>query len=286
MSDGRRDPIIVRAESWGLNTDYELGRALRWVGELVEADAPVVELLTDAATLEVSAPVRGVITKFAPEGFLKVGDPIFEIQPVEGDAPVAAIEGGQVALCALWDARPLATLCVTRQAWAAALVADRARRNQNLYVPTHYDCGPDLVEGALIVGALTRAIQPFPALNVPAILSPGKLHINYAVGSLYGARWSQMTSVHPDMQMGMFHDARPGRDPDARITVIRLHTDDALADLPADSAGLTVILGGGATDAETAQPAWAPITLLAEGAEQRSALRPFLAALVAQLASL
>lgn len=57
-------------------TEVEIGQWLKKEGDTVKADEPVVELVTDKATLELPAPAAGVLSKIlAPVGtILKVGD--------------------------------------------------------------------------------------------------------------------------------------------------------------------------------------------------------------------
>jgi 2-oxoglutarate dehydrogenase E2 component (dihydrolipoamide succinyltransferase) len=57
-------------------TEVEIGQWLKKEGDAVKADEPVVELVTDKATLELPAPAAGVLTKIlAPAGtVLKIGE--------------------------------------------------------------------------------------------------------------------------------------------------------------------------------------------------------------------
>lgn len=68
---------------------------VRWLvhpGQRVAEDQPVVELQTDKATVEMPAPVAGLLTEqLAPEGaVVKVGTPLFAIDP---DAPASPPAG-------------------------------------------------------------------------------------------------------------------------------------------------------------------------------------------------
>jgi pyruvate dehydrogenase E2 component (dihydrolipoamide acetyltransferase) len=69
------------------------GEIVRWivpVGATVKQDDPVVEVMTDKATVEIPAPAAGVVSKqaFAEGAVAKVGDVIFVITPA-GAAPAA-----------------------------------------------------------------------------------------------------------------------------------------------------------------------------------------------------
>ncbi|MBO1435747.1 2-oxoglutarate dehydrogenase complex dihydrolipoyllysine-residue succinyltransferase [Meiothermus sp. CFH 77666] len=56
-------------------TEVEIGQWLKKEGEVVGADEPLVELVTDKATLELPSPVQGRLTKILiPSGQAKVGD--------------------------------------------------------------------------------------------------------------------------------------------------------------------------------------------------------------------
>ncbi|WP_338067290.1 biotin/lipoyl-containing protein, partial [Meiothermus granaticius] len=56
-------------------TEVEIGAWLKKEGEAVKADEPLVELVTDKATLELPAPAAGVLGKILiPSGQAKVGD--------------------------------------------------------------------------------------------------------------------------------------------------------------------------------------------------------------------
>lgn len=70
------------------------GEIVRWivpVGATVKQDDPVVEVMTDKATVEIPAPAAGVVSKhsFAEGAVAKVGDVIFIITP-SGTAPATA----------------------------------------------------------------------------------------------------------------------------------------------------------------------------------------------------
>jgi 2-oxoglutarate dehydrogenase E2 component (dihydrolipoamide succinyltransferase) len=72
-------------------TEVEIGQWLKKEGEAVKADEPLVELVTDKATLELPSPVSGVLGKILiPSGVAKVGDVVAVLE--EGAAPTARPE--------------------------------------------------------------------------------------------------------------------------------------------------------------------------------------------------
>lgn len=71
------------------------GEIVRWIvaeGATVEEDEPVVEVMTDKATVEIPAPASGVLSshRFAEGDVANVGDVIFVIEQGGGAAPAAA----------------------------------------------------------------------------------------------------------------------------------------------------------------------------------------------------
>ncbi|WP_036219598.1 biotin/lipoyl-containing protein, partial [Calidithermus chliarophilus] len=72
-------------------TEVEIGQWLKKEGDAVKADEPLVELVTDKATLELPSPVSGVLGKIlVPSGMAKVGDVVAMLE--EGAAPAAKPE--------------------------------------------------------------------------------------------------------------------------------------------------------------------------------------------------
>lgn len=72
-------------------TEVEIGQWLKKEGEAVKVDEPLVELVTDKATLELPSPVNGVLGKIlVSSGVAKVGDVVAMLE--EGAAPVARPE--------------------------------------------------------------------------------------------------------------------------------------------------------------------------------------------------
>lgn len=70
-------------------TEVEIGQWLKKEGEVVGADEPLVELVTDKATLELPSPVQGRLTKILiPSGQARVGDVVALLE--EGAAAVTS----------------------------------------------------------------------------------------------------------------------------------------------------------------------------------------------------
>ncbi len=70
-------------------TEVEIGQWLKKEGDVVGADEPLVELVTDKATLELPSPVQGRLTKILiPSGQAKVGDVVALLE--EGAAAVTS----------------------------------------------------------------------------------------------------------------------------------------------------------------------------------------------------
>ncbi|RDI96453.1 2-oxoglutarate dehydrogenase complex dihydrolipoyllysine-residue succinyltransferase [Meiothermus sp. QL-1] len=66
-------------------TEVEIGQWLKKEGDTVQTDEPVVELVTDKATLELPAPATGVLSKILiPKGQARVGDVVALLE--EGEA--------------------------------------------------------------------------------------------------------------------------------------------------------------------------------------------------------
>ncbi|MCS7058536.1 MAG: 2-oxoglutarate dehydrogenase complex dihydrolipoyllysine-residue succinyltransferase [Meiothermus sp.] len=71
-------------------TEVEIGQWLKREGDLVRADEPVVELVTDKATLELPAPASGVLSRILiPSGQARVGDVVALLEEQEVQAPAA-----------------------------------------------------------------------------------------------------------------------------------------------------------------------------------------------------
>lgn len=71
-------------------TEVEIGTWLKKEGDAVKADEPLVELVTDKATLELPAPAAGVLGKILiPSGQAKVGDVVAMLEEEAGTAAPA-----------------------------------------------------------------------------------------------------------------------------------------------------------------------------------------------------
>ncbi|ADD28295.1 2-oxoglutarate dehydrogenase complex dihydrolipoyllysine-residue succinyltransferase [Meiothermus ruber] len=72
-------------------TEVEIGQWLKKEGDTVKVDEPLVELVTDKATLELPAPVAGRLTKILiPSGQAKVGDVVALLEEGAAEASSGA----------------------------------------------------------------------------------------------------------------------------------------------------------------------------------------------------
>lgn len=77
-------------------TEVEIGQWLKKEGDTVKVDEPLVELVTDKATLELPSPAAGRLTKILiPSGQAKVGDVVALLE--EGAADTANSTPAQAA---------------------------------------------------------------------------------------------------------------------------------------------------------------------------------------------
>ena len=78
-------------------TEVEIGQWLKKEGDAVEVDEPLVELITDKATLELPSPVAGRLSKILiPSGQARVGDVVAWLE--EGAVATTSSPPAQVAL--------------------------------------------------------------------------------------------------------------------------------------------------------------------------------------------
>ncbi|QIR13341.1 dihydrolipoyllysine-residue acetyltransferase [Shewanella aestuarii] len=90
--------IEVKVPDIGGDTDVPIIEVLVAVGETIEAEAGLITLETDKATMDVPAPVGGVVKSIS----VKVGDTVSEgslvlMLEVAGSAPAASVESAPVA---------------------------------------------------------------------------------------------------------------------------------------------------------------------------------------------
>ncbi|MCL6527370.1 MAG: 2-oxoglutarate dehydrogenase complex dihydrolipoyllysine-residue succinyltransferase [Thermaceae bacterium] len=114
-------------------TEVEIGAWLKKEGEAVKADEPLVELVTDKATLELPAPAAGVLGKILiPSGQAKVGDVVAWLeegavaapppQPPASVEPPAPSQGGGAAAVAEPRVMPAAERILAQAGLSAAQV--------------------------------------------------------------------------------------------------------------------------------------------------------------------
>lgn len=104
--------------------EAELAEWLVAVGDTVTPDSPIAEVLTDKATVEISAPVSGTVTALhgGPGDVLAVGSDFVEIET--GDAPKPAPAAGAAAPA---FAPPRPSAAAARRPTAAPAVRARAK---------------------------------------------------------------------------------------------------------------------------------------------------------------
>jgi 2-oxoisovalerate dehydrogenase E2 component (dihydrolipoyl transacylase) len=149
------------------------------VGDSVTPDSPIAEVLTDKATVEISAPVSGTVTALhgEPGDVLAVGSDLVEIETADGaaraaptteDAPTETEPAERVARPAppLPPPQPQSSLRSDRKATAAPAVRERAR-----------ELGIDLaaVEGTGPDGRVVHAdLDRFAPSGAPATATRGR----------------------------------------------------------------------------------------------------------------
>lgn len=159
-------------------TEVEIGAWLKKEGEAVKADEPLVELVTDKATLELPAPAAGVLGKILiPSGQAKVGDVVAWLeegavaapppQPPASVEPPAPSQGGGAAAVAEPRVMPAAERILAQAGLSAAQVQPSGPGGRLLK--------EDAQRAAEAKSAPVPAPSPKPSPTVPLIPSaPGE----------------------------------------------------------------------------------------------------------------
>jgi len=197
-----------------LSISMEDGRVSRWLvadGELVSTGQPVVEVETDKATIEIEAPVDGVVRIVAAEGDIVVVDGILaELEPADA-TPVTAPADGAAALpvpAPLHDAGPAplepATATSPRRSGPiASPAARRLAREQAIDLQGVRGSGPGgRIVARDIAGAETASAAP--------VATPDAQRLREAVVGNITASWQQIPHVHigGDLAAGGLVEAR------------------------------------------------------------------------------
>jgi pyruvate dehydrogenase E2 component (dihydrolipoamide acetyltransferase) len=174
-----------------LSIAMEDARVARWVvadGEKVGAGQVIVEVETDKATIEIEAPVQGVVRIVAAEDEIVLVDGVLaEIEPAEGAAaePVAATPAPQAA--APVAARPAAPDDAPRRNGPiASPAARRLARERGVDLAGLQGSGPG---GRIVARDVT---EPPPAAATDA----NGDRIRQAVVTNITASWQQIPHVH------------------------------------------------------------------------------------------
>ncbi|MEO5633351.1 dihydrolipoamide acetyltransferase family protein [Gaiella sp.] len=182
-----------------LSISMEDGRVSRWLvadGELVSTGQPVVEIETDKATIEIEAPVDGVVRIVAAEGDIVVVDGILaELEPATATTATAPADGRAV----LPDSAPLLGESVAPQGLSTATsprrsgpiaspAARRLAREQAVDLRGVSGSGP----GGRIVARDIAAVGAAPTTSV----APDAQRLREAVVGNITASWQQIPHVH------------------------------------------------------------------------------------------
>lgn len=182
-----------------LSISMEDGRVSRWLvadGELVSTGQPVVEIETDKATIEIEAPVDGVVRIVAAEGDIVVVDGILaELEPADATTATAPADGPDVPPApaplddesvAPWD--PSAAQSPRRSGPIASPAARRLAREQAVDLRGVSGSGP----GGRIVARDIAAVGA--AATTP--VAPDAQRLREAVVGNITASWQQIPHVH------------------------------------------------------------------------------------------
>src|SRR5216110_2214207 len=102
-------PFVLPDLGEGL-AEAEIVKVLVQEGDLVREDAPLLEVETDKATVEIPSPVAGRVAKIHVQAgqTVKVGAVLVTFDDVEGDGPRAAAPTGKQAADTIDPTRKLA----------------------------------------------------------------------------------------------------------------------------------------------------------------------------------
>ncbi len=182
-----------------LSISMEDGRVSRWLvadGELVSTGQPVVEIETDKATIEIEAPVDGIVRIVAAEGDIVVVDGILaELQPADATTATAPAEAPAVLPAPLpLDAESIAprdpstTTSPRRSGPIASPAARRLAREQAVDLQRVRGSGP----GGRIVARDIAAVGATATTSV----APDAQRLREAVVGNITASWQQIPHVH------------------------------------------------------------------------------------------
>jgi len=182
-----------------LSISMEDGRVSRWLvadGELVSTGQPVVEIETDKATIEIEAPVDGIVRIVAAEGDIVVVDGILaELQPADATTATAPAEAPAVLPApppldaeSIAPRDPATATSPRRSRPIASPAARRLAREQAVDLQGVRGSGP----GGRIVARDIAAVCAAATTSV----APDAQRLREAVIGNITASWQQIPHVH------------------------------------------------------------------------------------------
>jgi pyruvate dehydrogenase E2 component (dihydrolipoamide acetyltransferase) len=223
MTAARATAVIVPQ----LSISMEEAKVSRWLvddGTVVTAGRPVVEVETDKATVEIEAPVAGLLRIVAPEGSIVAVDGVLAELEAEGSAAVEPIPSepaedaapGLPTVSAPFHA-DTAPVGSSRSGPSASPAARRLARERGVDIASVKGSGPS--------GRVVARDIAGPAVADDRASAPGvDERVRAAVVSNIVASWQQIPHVQIGGELaadGVVR-ARASTDPDAAVTVTDL----------------------------------------------------------------
>lgn len=163
------------------------GEITRWLvspGESIQEDAPMVEVMTDKVTVEITSPVTGVVQTlhYAEGATVNVGAIILTIETADVSAPAvtAPVEASTPAPSPLPVAQPTPVSATSSQKVLAAPAARKMARNLGIDLATVQGSGPlGRIRKDDVVAS--QGSSPLPALppSVPQVAPVGDTRIPF-----------------------------------------------------------------------------------------------------------
>lgn len=217
-------------------------RFLKQVGDPVRRDEPVVEVDTDKVTVELTAPLDGVLVSARGDGEAQVGDELYALRPgpapPRGPAPSPSRRPSPPPSPAP-PTPPYAP--VVQSVWDASRLQARARRERT--------ADPTRVEAALLWTAALRALIAAPEL-FGRIADPraGRVALRHCDVRADGTHWLHAAVDPGDPPEAVLTAQREGPGGDAHLLVVRLHGDVPLMIWPLAPRTRVTLLFGPVTD--------------------------------------
>lgn len=220
-------------------------RFLKHVGDAVRRDEPVVEVDTDKVTVELTAPLDGVLVSTRGDGEALVGDELYTLRP--GPVPARAPAPRQTpqptpAPSPAPQAPPTPPYApVIQSVWDASSLQARARRERTADLAR--------VEAALLWTAALRALIAAPDLY-RGLADPrtGTVALRHCDVRADGTRWLHAAVGPGDPPEAALAAQREGPGGDAHLLVVRLHGGVPLMIWPLTPRTRVTLLFGPVTD--------------------------------------